>query len=155
MNIQKTKRIFFFLFFLSFGFTGRISAQASPSLLISIENDGKTIDLTRETTANFTSFTGREISGTIYLQWTIEQLKQDGIFIVYSSRDGNEFHTVGTKKAIGVPLNYDMGYYFNFKNYSEEDKFFKLIFLSKDSKYLESNTLKIVPEIKGLVKNNN
>jgi hypothetical protein len=143
-TFKNLKAVFFLFLIICASFS---HAQPSDELKVKVEKHGEELNLIKDTTAHFISFTGREISGNIYLQWSVEKLKEDGTFIIYSSKDGKNYQPVGTEKAIGVPFSNAIGYYFKCKEL-EDRRYIKILYLSNSSKFLSSNQLSLVKEAK-------
>lgn len=151
INLAKTKQasmtILLVLFILNTGLSTKGFSQSKGNdIKNGLELTGK-----MDSIAHFTAFTGKAISGNIYLRWTVERLKQDGVFLVYSSSNGVDYAPIATKDAVGIPFNESIAYYLNIKDFGEGTKYFKIIYISNNSQYLASNRLTITSDSKAMV----
>lgn len=130
------------------------SAIAPAQEVFAIQGTDSTT-LTADTVAQLTSFTAKYREGKIYLQWTVINQHQDGIYIVYRSNDGVNFEVAGMKQGIGVPVEKDIAYYFTDAKPASDTQSYKLIHVAGDKTFLSSNKIVIVNEVPVLAKNEN
>ncbi len=130
----------FFLLFLSVSSYSQAHFTFSNSLPFSISDT--TVILMKDTVAKIVSFTAKKNGNKIYFKWSITNLKDNGVFVIYRSMDGKDFQNIGTKKGIGVPISNEIAYYFSYETTTGE-AYYKIDFISNKSKYLCSEILNI------------
>jgi hypothetical protein len=154
MNLNKIIQLLcIWIILLKINLTEKIVAQTTADIGINIEKNGELIVLEKDILADFISFTGKEISGVIYLQWTVEKLRTDGTFLIYSSVNGSDYQGIGTKSAVGTSLDTALSYYCK-KTANECTNYFKIVYIGADSKYLISEKLAVEPQGSALISEN-
>lgn len=104
-------------------------------------DDGQSIPLKPDTNARINCFVGKQISDTAYLMWKVQDIRNNGTFIIYRSEDGSHFSIIGTKKAIGTPIHNEIAYYIKDFYPYETKKYYRIVYLSNNSEYLVSHKL--------------
>lgn len=125
----------FLLLFTALLFT---NSEAQQVVLNTLANDGQEIPLKKDSIGQITALTAKQVQDTVFLCWKVQDIHQNGIFILYSSFDGSKYDIFGTKRAIGIPIHSEIAYYFKDKNSSLQKKYYKVIYISSDSEFLVS-----------------
>jgi len=131
------KKIIFLFAVISFC----ISAGAQGIMVNSLADNGREIPLKQDTKTRIKSFSGKQINDTTYLVWKVQDMRQNGIFMIYRSDDGETFNIIGTKKAIGVPVHNEIAYYAQDIHPSGLIKYYRIFYVSETSEYLASDKL--------------
>ncbi|TAL61178.1 MAG: hypothetical protein EPN85_05565 [Bacteroidetes bacterium] len=121
--------------------------QPDTRFSVSLEKNGSETPLTLDPFAQIISFNAKTAGGKVYLHWNVINLQQDGLFVIYASNDGENYHPVGSKKAIGTPVKKPIAYYFKEdKEYLGEKKYYRIVYLSAASRYLLSERISLGEE---------
>jgi hypothetical protein len=115
-------------------------------------NGGKEFSFSKDTVAQLTLFTGRYMEGKTYIHWNVACQQADGLYIIYSSRDGKDYGVVGYKRGIGVPISIPIAYYFHDEHPLEGTTYYKVIHFSMNKTYLISE--KIAVTFEGVILSN-
>lgn len=141
IKLKSTTLTLFLAIFILTGFAAKPFTEKPPEIKSSIRKNTNEKTNKKDTFANFSTFKGKVVSGSIYLQWTVEGLRQNGIFLIYSSADGIDYDPIGTKNAVGVSIDNPIAYYFNLKDSGEPTQYFKIVYVSNDSRFQVSDLL--------------
>lgn len=114
--------------------------------------NGKEFSFSKDTVAKLTLFTGRYEQGKTNLHWNVACQQADGLYIIYSSRDGKDYDVVGYKRGIDVPISIPIAYCFQDEHPLEGTSYYKVIHFSMNKTYLISE--KIAVTFEGVILSN-
>ena len=115
---------------------------------LAVSSEDGAIVFSKDTVAQFTSFTATINENIVYLKWTITNLKQSGAFAVYRSADGKNFDLIGTTPATGVTVAYDIAYYFtDSAPLLSKASYYKLVFIGTNKTFLAGDKISVASNL--------
>jgi hypothetical protein len=130
-------------FFLAIFFN---SASAQQIVVNTMANDGQEILMKRDTVTIVNFFPVKQVQDTAYLSWTVQNMRNNGVFILYRSSDGKNFIMIGTKEVFGTRLKNPIINYFKDTSCGSKTKFYRLVYINSSSEYLVSEKVIVANE---------
>ena len=130
-------------FFLAIFFN---SASAQQIVVNTMANDGQEILMKRDTVTIVNFFPVKQVQDTAYLSWTVQNMRNNGVFILYRSSDGKNFIMIGTKEVFGTRLKNTIINYFKDTSCGSKTKFYRLVYINSSSEYLVSEKVIVANE---------
>jgi len=134
--LLKGFKIGYLLFFLF-----PLTSSAQQIVVNTMANEGQEVPLKRDSVMRIVSFSAKQVSDTAYLSWKVQDMHNNGVFILYRSGDGKNFNVIGTKNVYGIPAKSQIAHYFKDTSCGGGIKFYRLVYISSISEYLISEKI--------------
>ncbi len=118
-------------------------ANAGAALEISLIKANNSISLSADSSAEFLSFTGRNVEGKTYLKWLVKNEKSDGYYFIFRSVKKDSFNLIGSKQGVGVNIEKGISYWFTDSVPLKDNATYKIIFIGNNNKFLSSKEISI------------
>ena len=116
---------------------------STAQTVVYASRQGNEVALSKDTTAELKSFSAKYNSGKIYINWSVANQHEDGVYIIYSSCDGKNYEVAGQKKGIGVPISQEITYYFIDELPCNETVYYKILHVGKSNDFLMSEKVMV------------
>ena len=120
-----------------------ISFLSANAQTITINNNGTPIVLAKDTQAKMILFTAKYLEGKTYLHWDVAAQKDNGVYIIYRSTDGESYEVIGSKRGVGVQVCFPVAYYYRDEKPVDGRSYYKVIHYGMDKTYLSSVTVEV------------
>ena len=108
---------------------------------VSILADNTETVLERDTIAAWTSLSGKNYNGTVYLNWDVANQRHDGLYIIYRSADGMNYEFIGKKEGTGVPISAEIAYYFQDESPLSGSVYYKVLYVANNKTFTLSKAI--------------
>lgn len=143
---QEVAIIFLYLLFFFNNVSAQIQRSSSGQIILNtLSDDGHEVEipLMRDTVTHLKYFSAKSGRDTAYLSWQIQNMHNDGEFILYRSNDGKMFSAIATKDVFGSYIKNPVQNYFKDSSCGTGTKYYRLVYISSASEYLISEKVMV------------